>query len=170
MSKEFETKVLDFIEFSQKNFINLNNKISGLEVKMDEKIDNLEAKMDNKLSDLEVKMDEKIDNLEVKMNNKITNLEAKMDNKISDLEVKMNETISNLDEKFTSLYENLNRSLTLIENKVMTEFPALFEAFELHQEMHKDYDEKNSYLSAKVEEDSMRISVLEDQIKFLKNN
>ena len=137
MSKEFETKVLDFIEFSQKNFVNLNNKISGLEVKVDEKIDNLEAKMDNK---------------------------------ISDLEVKMNKIISNLDEKFTSLYESLNKSLTLIENKVMTEFPALFEAFELHQEMHKDYDEKNSYLSAKVEEDSMRISVLEDQIKFLKSN
>lgn len=148
MSKEFETKVLDFIEFSQKNFVNLNNKISGLEVKVDEKIDNLEAKMDKKISDLE----------------------TKMDNKISDLEVKMNKIISNLDEKFTSLYESLNKSLTLIENKVMTEFPALFEAFELHQEMHKDYDEKNSYLSAKVEEDSMRISVLEDQIKFLKSN
>ena len=148
MSKEFETKVLDFIEFSQKNFVNLNNKISGLEVKVDEKIDNLEVKMDKKISDLETKMDKKI----------------------SDLEVKMNKIISNLDEKFTSLYESLNKSLTLIENKVMTEFPALFEAFELHQEMHKDYDEKNSYLSAKVEEDSMRISVLEDQIKFLKSN
>ncbi len=170
MSKEFETKVLDFIEFSQKNFVNLNNKISGLEVKVDEKIDNLEAKMDKKLSDLEVKMDKKLSDLEVIMDKKLNNLETKMDKKISDLEVKMNKIISNLDEKFTSLYESLNKSLTLIENKVMTEFPALFEAFELHQEMHKDYDEKNSYLSAKVEEDSMRISVLEDQIKFLKSN
>ena len=51
----------------------------------------------------------------------------------------------------------------------MSEFPALFEAFDLHKQMHQDYDEKNSYLSLKVEEDSMRISVLEDQMKFIKN-
>ena len=51
----------------------------------------------------------------------------------------------------------------------MSEFPALFEAFTLHQEMHKDYDDKNLYLSSKVEENSMRISVLEDQIKFINN-
>ena len=66
--------------------------------------------------------------------------------------------------------QNISEAVILIENKVMTEFPALFEAFELHQEMHKDYDEKNSYLSLKVEDNSMRISVLEDQMKFIKNN
>ena len=70
-------------------------------------------------------------------------------------------------EKHTEQINNLHESVIVIENKVMTEFPALFEAFELHQEMHKDYDEKNAYLSSKTEENSMRISVLEDQIKFI---
>jgi len=39
------------------------------------------------------------------------------------------------------------------------------EAFELHQEMHKDLDEKIAYLSVKTEENSIRISALEDKIK-----
>ncbi len=78
-----------------------------------------------------------------------------------------------IDEKFEEVnnkLQTLSESVVVIEDKVMTEFPALFEAFELHQEMHKDYDDKNSYLSLKVEEDSMRISILEDQMKFIKNN
>lgn len=72
-------------------------------------------------------------------------------------------------DEHTRQINSLHESATLIENKVMSEFPALFEAFDLHKQMHQDYDEKNSYLSLKVEEDSMRISVLEDQMKFIKN-
>ena len=122
MSKEFEEKVLEFIDISKKNFSKLDNKIDTLETTMNEKIDALE---------------DRIDTLETTMNEKI---------------------------------DTLSSSVVLIEQKVMSEFPALFEAFELHQEMHKDYDEKNAYLSAKVEEDSMRISILEDQMKFIKNS
>ncbi len=90
-----------------------------------------------------------------------------------EFESKVLEFINITQKSFKSIeerFDNLHKSVVLIEDKVITEFPALFEAFELHQEMHKDYDEKNSYLSAKVEEDSMRISVLEEQVKFLKNN
>lgn len=111
MSKEFEEKVLEFIDISKKNFSKLDNKMDALE--------------------------DRIDTLETTMNERI---------------------------------DTLSSSVVLIEQKVMSEFPALFEAFELHQEMHKDYDEKNAYLSAKVEEDSMRISILEDQMKFIKNS
>lgn len=110
MSKEFEEKVLEFIDISKKSFSKIENKIDAIE--------------------------ERIDTLEVTINERI---------------------------------DTLSSSVVLVEQKVMTEFPALFEAFELHQEMHKDYDEKNAYLSAKVEEDSMRISILEDQMKFIKN-
>lgn len=114
MSKEFEDKVLNFIDNTQKNF-----------ERMDEKFE----KIDGKFEEMDSKFEE--------INDKLL---------------------------------TLSESVVLIEDKVMTEFPALFEAFELHQEMHKDYDDKNSYLSLKVEENSMRISVLEDQMKFIKTN
>lgn len=122
MSKEFEQKVLEFIDISQNNFKKLDNKIDALE--------------------------------------------SKMNNRIDTLEITMNDNIANIN----TTIETLTSSVILIEHKVMTEFPSLLEAFDLHLQMHKDCDEKNSYLSAKVEEDSMRISILEDQMKFIKNN
>ena len=137
MSKEFERKVLEFIDISKENFDRIDNKI---------------------------------DNLEDKMNNKIDDLENRMNNKIDDLENRMNSSMNDLENRISNTLVSLNKSVTLIEDKVMSEFPALFEAFELHQEMHKDYDEKNSYLSLKVEENSMKISILEDQMKFIKSN
>lgn len=65
---------------------------------------------------------------------------------------------------------SLHESVAIIEQKVQSDFPALFEAFEMHQQLHKEYDEKLSYLSIKTEENSMKISVLEDQMKFIKTN
>lgn len=121
MSKEFENKVLEFIDVATKKF------------------DNIDGRFD--------KIDKRLDNVENTLNEHTEILED-----------------------HTKQINTLQETVILIEHKVTTEFPALFEAFELHQEMHKDYDEKNSYLSSKVEENSMRISVLEDQMKFIKTN
>ncbi len=166
MSKEFEQKVLEFIDISQNNFKKLDNKIDTLESKMNNKIDTLESKMNNKIDALESKMNNKINALESKMNNKIDALESRMNDRIDTLEITTNDAIANIN----TTIETLTSSVILIEHKVMTEFPALLEAFDLHLQRHKDYDEKNSYLSSKVEENSIRISVLEDQMKFIKNN
>ena len=145
MSKEFEEKVLEFIDISKKSFSKIENKIDAIE----ERIDTLEVTINERIDAIEERIDkieERIDKIEVR----IDKIEGRLDI--------INERI-----------DTLSSSVVLVEQKVMTEFPALFEAFELHQEMHKDYDEKNAYLSAKVEEDSMRISILEDQMKFIKN-
>lgn len=128
MSKEFESKVLEFIDVATQKFD-----------KIDERFD---------------KIDKRIDNLENTL----------------DKHTEILEDHTKLLEDHTKKINTLQETVILIEHKVTTEFPALFEAFELHQEMHKDYDEKNSYLSSKVEENSMRISVLEDQMKFVKTD
>lgn len=70
-------------------------------------------------------------------------------------------------DEHTMKINNLHESVSVIENKVMTEFPALLEAFQLHQEMHQDLNEKISYLSVKTEENSIRISALEDKVKYV---
>jgi len=107
--------------------------------------------------------------------NKVFKYFEKIDKKFESIDKRfesIDKRFDKIDEKLdehSEQIDSLHKSVVLIENKVMSEFPALFEAFELHQEMHKDYDDKNSYLSSKVEENSMRISVLEDQIKFVNN-
>ncbi len=119
---------------------------------IDKKFGNIDKKFEN--------MDKRFDNIE--------NILEKHTQILDEHTRILDEHTKKLDEH-TIQINSLHESVVLIENKVMSEFPALFEAFTLHQEMHKDYDEKNSYLSSKVEENSMRISVLEDQIKFINN-
>ena len=142
MSKEFEEKVLEFIEISKNNFNKLENKIDTLETR----IDAIDGRLDT--------VDKRLDAVDKRLDA----VDKRLDT--------VDKRIDAIDERL----DTLSSSVVLIEHQVITEFPALFEAFELHQEMHKDYEEKNSYLSAKVEEDSMRISVLEDQMKFIKKS
>ena len=136
MSKEFESKVLEFIDTTQKNFDRIDSRIDSMETRMDG--------MDNRMDSMESRMD--------------------------GMEKDMNDRFDKMQDEINERLDTLCNSVVIIENKVMTEFPALFEAFELNREMFKDYVDRNSYLSAKVEENSMRISVLEDQMKFIKNN
>lgn len=143
MSKEFESKVLDFIDVATQKFDKIDERFD----KIDKRLDNVE----NTLNEHTKMLDDH--------NGKINSLQKSID-------LIENKVIV----EFPEMFKNLSESVTLIEHKVTTELPALFEAFELHQEMHKDYDEKNSYLSSKVEENSMRISILEDQMKFVKTN
>ena len=113
-------------------------------------------------------MSKEFENKVLKSFEKINERFEKIDERFDKIDEKLDEHTKKLNEH-TEQINSLHESVILIENKVMSDFPALFEAFELHQEMHKDYDDKNSYLSSKVEENSMRISVLEDQIKFVNN-
>ena len=141
MSKEFESQVLKCFENIDKRFESI-----------DKRFDNIDKRFEN--------MDKRFENMDKRFD--------KVENTL-DRHTKILENHSKILDEHTRQINSLHESVTLIENKVMSEFPALFEAFDLHKQMHQDYDEKNSYLSLKVEEDSMRISVLEDQMKFIKN-
>jgi len=127
--------------------------------------------MSKEFEDKVLKCFENIDERFKSIDKKFDRIDQRFE-KIDERFDEMDSRFDKIDEKLeehTEQINNLQESVILLENKVMTELPALFEAFELHLEIHKDYDEKNSYLSSMVEENSMRLSVLEDQIKFINN-
>ena len=84
------------------------------------------------------------------------------------------ERMDNLEKQFNEFHEdileridNLHGSVVILENKVMSEFPALFETFELNKKLQDDRNEKVAYLSKKTEEHSIRISALEGKMKAI---
>ena len=121
-------------------------------IKCFENIDKRFESIDKKFDKIDEKFD-KIDERFEKIDERFQNVENILQNH------------TNILDEHTKQINNLHESVIAIENKVMTEFPALLEAFELHQEMHEDLNEKIAYLSVKTEENSIRISALEDKIK-----
>ena len=115
-------------------------------------------------------IDKRFENIDKKFE-KIDERFEKIDERFENVENILHKHTKILDEhtkildEHTKQINNLHESVIVIENKVMTEFPALLEAFELHQEMHQDLDEKISYLSVKTEENSIITCVRPSKIK-----
>ena len=79
----------------------------------------------------------------------------------------VDQRFENLEQEFTKQISKLNRSIVLLEDKVSTEIPALFDGYKLNRELLEDRDEKISYLTIKTEENSIRISALEEKMNAL---
>lgn len=60
--------------------------------------------------------------------------------------------------------ETMSRSIILIEHKVTTEIPALFDGYAMHQERQEIQQENITSLNVKVEEHDIRISNLEQAV------
>ena len=58
--------------------------------------------------------------------------------------------------------ETMNRSIILIEHKVTTEIPTLFDGYSMHQQKQESQQENIDSLNVKVEEHDIRISSLEN--------
>ena len=125
-------------------------------------MENFETIVIEQLANISNKFDKRFDALEKRMDA----LEKRMD--------AIEERMDNLEKQFNEFHEdileridNLHGSVVILENKVMSEFPALFETFELNKKLQDDRNEKVAYLSKKTEEHSIRISALEGKMKAI---
>ena len=79
----------------------------------------------------------------------------------------MQNNIDNINTTLISIQksmETMNRSIILIEQKVTTEIPTLFDGYSMHQEKQEQQQENIDSLNVKVEEHDVRISSLEQAI------
>ena len=97
----------------------------------------------------------KLDNME----NRITSVEKKLE-QLEELP-NMQNNMENMQEQLNQLPE-MQKTLLLIEDKVTTNFPALFEIYSLNYELQKEDKKKIEFLKNLTDDNSNRISVLED--------
>ena len=86
----------------------------------------------------------------------------------------MNHRIDNIENVLVSMQKNMqsmqesmetmNRSIILIEHKITTEIPTLFDGYSMHQQKQELQQENIDSLNVKVEEHDIRISSLEQAI------
>lgn len=137
MVNNFEKNVLSKLDEFDRKFKD-NDKFQKNVYERFDKIDKKFEKMDKKFDTI----DKKFDSIDIRFE------------KIENILLSMQQTI-----------EKMNKSIILIEHKVSTEIPALFDGYSMHQEKQEFQQENIDSLNIKVEEHDIRISSLE-QAKF----
>ena len=130
-------------------------------------MDNFETIVIEQLSNINSRLngfDEKFDKIDERFE-KIDEKFEKIDQRFNEMEENFDKKLNNCKKDILKEIDNLRGSVVLLENKVLSEFPALYEAFELNRKLQDDRNEKVAYLSEKTEEHSIRIAALEDKIK-----
>ena len=130
-------------------------------------MDNFETIVIEQLSNINSRLngfDEKFDKIDERFE-KIDEKFEKIDQRFNEMEENFDNKLNNCKKDILKEIDNLRGSVVLLENKVLSVFPALYEAFELNRKLQDDRNEKVAYLSEKTEEHSIRIVALEDKIK-----
>ena len=151
MSSEVEERIFEELKsISQKLGVNndrfdtLENRFDTLENRFDtleQRFDNLEQRFDN--------LEQRFDNLEQRFDN----LEQRFDN----LEQRMDKKFDEIDHRL----DVLTRSVVLIENRITTEIPTLFDAYTSQHDKQTMHQNDINSLNRKVEDHDIRISILE---------
>ena len=148
------------IEIMQKNFNFMNEKFQ----EMNERFDKMESKFESKIDALDKKFENKIDALDKKFGNKIDVLDKKFENKIDVLDKKFDFKFEFIQKELKQIKEKLVEHDKKFEDYGMNKIPALFEGYQTNYELCKKLQEKTDKMQEQVSINSLKISILEDNI------
>lgn len=157
MANEFEKNVLDKLDNNDKFQADVYKRFD----KSDARMDNFEQDMSDMKKDISIL---KTDVADLKID--VAILKTDVANMKKDIAF-MKEDMSFMQRSMLAMQqtmENMNRSIILIEHKVTTEIPALFDGYSMQQQKQDIQQENLTSLNVKVEEHDIRISSLEQAI------
>ena len=135
------------------------NRLESLLISTNEKMDSQYLE----LKGLILKNSERLDE-----HSKILNKHSKI---LDEHSIKLDNHAQKLDEHSNkmSTYDedilSIKRSLVIIEDAVTNKIPALFDAHKANLEKHEEFDNRISLLETTSENNSLKISILEDESK-----
>ena len=138
MSEEFEKIVMKRFDKMDQRF----NKMDQRFDKMDQRFDKMDQRFD-KMDQRFDKMDQKIDNVNAELGQKIDNVKKELTEKINDL----------------------SGNVAVLEYKVATELPAIYEAHTLNYEIQKRNEEKLNSLLETTSKNSIHITHLYEIVR-----
>ena len=138
MSEEFEKIVMKRFDKMDQRF----NKMEQRFNKMDQRFDKMDQRFD-KMDQRFDKMDQKIDNVNAELGQKIDNVKKELTEKINDL----------------------SGNVAVLEYKVATELPAIYEAHTLNYEIQKRNEEKLNSLLETTSKNSIHITHLYEIVR-----
>ena len=145
MSEEFEKIVMKRFDKMDQRF----NKMEQRFNKMDQRFDKMDQRFD-KMNQRFDKMDQRFD----KMDQKIDNVNAELGQKIDKVKKELTEKIN-----------DLSGNVAVLEYKVATELPAIYEAHTLNYEIQKRNEEKLNSLLETTSKNSIHITHLYEIVR-----
>ena len=149
MSEEFEKIVMKRFDKMDQRFDKMDQRFNKMEQrfnKMDQRFDKMDQRFD--------KMDQKIDNVNAELNQKIDNVNAELGQKIDNVKKELTEKIN-----------DLSGNVAVLEYKVATELPAIYEAHTLNYEIQKRNEEKLNSLLETTSKNSIHITHLYEIVR-----
>lgn len=121
------------------------NKMDERFNRMDERFDRIDQRMDN--------MEQKMDNMNEKLNQKIDNVNAELSQKID-----------NTKKELTDRIDGLSENVAMLEYKVTTELPAIYEAHTLNYQIQKENERKFDSVVETTNKHSIQITHLYETV------
>ncbi len=135
MSEEFEKIVIERF-----------NKMDERFNKMDERFDRIDQRMDG--------MEQKMDNMNQELNQKIDNVNAELSQKIDNTKKELADRI-----------DGLSENVAVLEYKVTTELPAIYEAHTLNYQIQKENERKLDSVVETTNKNSIQIAHLYETVR-----
>ncbi len=127
--------------------------------RIDERLDNVDRRLDNVDQRLD-NVDRRLDNVDQRLNN--------VDRRLDDLDQRLDNVNTRIDEMYKTFDERIdtmNGTLVLLEHKMTTEFPSLYEIYSLNYELQKENEENLKTLEETTSKHSIQIENLYEIIK-----
>lgn len=107
------------------------------------------------------KMDQKIDKMNIELNQKIDDVNAKVDN----VNAELGQKIDNVKKELTEKINDLSGNVAVLEYKVSTELPAIYEAHTLNYDIQKRNEKKLNSLLETTSKNSIHITHLYETVR-----
>lgn len=111
----------------------------------------------NKMDERFNKMDERFD----KMDERMDNMEQKMDN----MNAELGQKIDNVKKELTDRIDSLSENVAVLEYKVTTELPAIYEAHTLNYQIQKENERKLDSVVETTNKNSIQIAHLYETVR-----
>lgn len=150
MSEEFEKIVIERFDKIDQKFNEMNQKMDNMNVELNQKIDSVN-----------IELNQKIDNVNTELNQKIDILNQKVDN----VNVELGQKIDNVNKELTEKINDLSGNIAVLEYKVTTELPAVYEAHTLNYDTQKKNEKKLNAVLETTSKLSIHITHLYETVR-----
>lgn len=110
------------------------------------------------------KMDERFNKMDqrfYKMDQRLDSMEQKMDN----MNVELGQKIDNVKKELTDRIDSLSENVAILEYKVTTELPAIYEAHTINYQIQKENERKLDSVVETTNKNSIQIAYLYETVR-----
>ena len=110
-------------------------------------------------------MNKKMDRMNEQFTNKIDEVDKRLTGRMDEMNKEFTEKIVEVDNRLTGTMKEMNKTLVLIEYKMETEFPALYEIYSMNYKKQKENEKEIKSVAKTASKNSIHITHLYETLR-----